>query len=88
MKKASLKSEAFFLPFVLITFDLKQEKVEMASTILKNARIVNESTITEGDLLIKDGRIERLDAIIDSDARQEIDVKGNFVIPGIIDDQG
>lgn len=59
----------------------------MASTILKNARIVNESTITEGDLLIKNGRIERMDAIIDSDVRQEIDVEGNFVIPGIIDDQ-
>ena len=59
----------------------------MASIILKNARIVNESKIIEGDLLIKDGRIEQLGSIIDSDAKQEIDVKGKHIIPGIVDDQ-
>ncbi len=59
----------------------------MASIILKNARIVNESKIIEGDLLIKDGRIEQLGSIIDSKAKQEIDVKGKHIIPGIVDDQ-
>lgn len=59
----------------------------MASIILKNARIINESEIKEGDLLIKDGRIEQFGAIIDSNAKQEIDIGGKFVIPGIIDDQ-
>lgn len=59
----------------------------MARIILKNARIVNESNIIEGDLLIKDGRIEQVGSIIDADAKQEIDLAGKVVIPGIVDDQ-
>jgi len=59
----------------------------MASIILKNARIVNESSIIEGDLLIKNGRIEQFGSIIDANAKQEIDLNGKHLIPGIIDDQ-
>ena len=59
----------------------------MASIILKNARIVNEGQIIEGDLLIKDGRIEQVGSIIDAPAKQEIDINGKHIIPGIIDDQ-
>lgn len=59
----------------------------MASIILKNARIVNESSILEGDLLIKNGRIEKFGSIIDSNAKQEIDINGKHIIPGIVDDQ-
>lgn len=59
----------------------------MAGIILKNARIVNESNIIEGDLLIKNGRIEQFGSIIDAEAKQEIDLNGKHVIPGIIDDQ-
>jgi dihydroorotase len=29
----------------------------MTTTLISNARIVNEGTVTQGDLLIRDGRI-------------------------------
>lgn len=59
----------------------------MASIILKNTRIVNEHRIFEGDLMIKDGRIEKIDSIIDFNAKQEVDLEGKILMPGIIDDQ-
>ena len=59
----------------------------MARIILKNARIVKESNLIAGDLLIMDGRIEQVGSIIDADAKQEIDLAGKVVIPGIVDDQ-
>lgn len=58
----------------------------MSKTILKNCKIVNEGTITEGDVLIRNGRFERIADSISIQAN-EIDVKGNYLFPGIIDDQ-
>ena len=54
-------------------------------TVIKNARIVNEGRITEGDLAIRDGRIDRVGGTIDGD--REIDARGAWLIPGMIDDQ-
>ena len=54
-------------------------------TVVKNARIVNEGTVTEGDLAIRDGRIDRVGGVIDGD--REIDARGAWLIPGMIDDQ-
>ncbi len=60
----------------------------MAVTILRNARIVNEGVIIEGDILIKDNRIERVGGEISFPGRMnEIDAKGNYLLPGAIDDQ-
>ena len=60
----------------------------MSSFIIRNARIVNEGKIIEGDLLIKDGRIDRIGGEISVNASvHEIDAKGNYLLPGAIDDQ-
>jgi dihydroorotase len=59
----------------------------MSTTIIKNARIVNEGKIVEGDLLIKGERIEKIANHI-SDANATIlDAEGRFLLPGVIDDQ-
>ncbi len=58
----------------------------MTNTIIRNGKIVNRNRIVEGDLLIKGNRIEKIGGIINVEGK-EIDVKGSYVIPGIIDDQ-
>ncbi|MFC4095443.1 dihydroorotase [Euzebyella saccharophila] len=59
----------------------------MKRTLIKNAHIVNENTIVAGDVLIEGDRIERIDRDISSENAQVIDVNGNHLFPGIIDDQ-
>lgn len=57
--------------------------------LLKNARMINEGAIKEGDLLISGDRIERIDDHIsprNGDVRV-VDLEGRFLMPGIIDDQ-
>ncbi len=55
--------------------------------LIKQARIVNRGTITEGDILIKDGRIIKVGRDISAPEAKVIDAKGQLAIPGIIDDQ-
>ncbi len=59
----------------------------MKRIIIKNAQIVNEGKITEGDLLVKGGRIEKIGGTIDAVVDMEIDGTGKYLMPGIIDDQ-
>ncbi|MFN3950960.1 MAG: dihydroorotase [Thermaurantimonas sp.] len=62
----------------------------MAKTILiKNARIVNEGTTLESDLLIAEERISRIDKVITppNSNTKIIDAMGKFLLPGVIDDQ-
>jgi dihydroorotase len=59
----------------------------MNSTLITNARIVNEGTVYEGDVLIKGSYIERVDKQISSPTNHIIDANGNFLLPGVIDDQ-
>ncbi len=60
----------------------------MSITVIKNARIVNEGVVTEGDLKIRDDRIETIAAQIDSPpGAREIDADGAYLLPGMIDDQ-
>lgn len=59
----------------------------MKSILIKNARLVNRGNITEADILIKNGRIEKIAGSISAPADLEIDAKGKHVLPGIIDDQ-
>jgi dihydroorotase len=56
--------------------------------LIKNARLVNEGQITDGDLLIRDGRIARIDTSISaSENTRVMDAAGAFLLPGMIDDQ-
>lgn len=56
--------------------------------LIKNISIVNEGNSKQGDILIKNGRIERVDAGIDVKfATEEIDGSGKHILPGVIDDQ-
>ncbi len=58
----------------------------MSKIVIKNARIVNEGKIIEGDMLVSGDRIERIDSSIDSDGK-EINAEGLILMPGIVDDQ-
>ena len=59
------------------------------SYLIKNARIVNEGEVFDGDLLIEDGRIAKIDTSIGPKSANVnvIDAEGKFLIPGVIDDQ-
>lgn len=61
----------------------------MQPTLIKNASIVNEGAIISADLLIVDGIIHRIDPDITptSPSTRIIDLKGGYLLPGIIDDQ-
>src|SRR6185369_10180316 len=60
----------------------------MNSTLILNARIVNEGKIVEGDVLIEDTRIEKIGTDLQSiSAHQVVDANGKLLIPGAIDDQ-
>ena len=58
--------------------------------IIRNACIINEGTSMHADLLISNERIEKIDTsihITGMDNYKEINAKGLFLLPGIIDDQ-
>ncbi len=59
----------------------------MQSIIIRNASIINRGTITEGDIFIKNGRIDRIGKKLDIQADLSFDASGKYVMPGIIDDQ-
>jgi len=56
--------------------------------LIKNAQLVNEGTVTPGDLMIHRGRIERCDSDITARGSvQVLDATGRYLLPGMIDDQ-
>jgi len=60
----------------------------MSNYILKNGQIINEGLSFQGDLLIRNGIIERIDKQIDNTINaKEIDAEGKLILPGCIDDQ-
>ena len=61
----------------------------MKRTIIKNAKIVNEGVVFEGDILIQDDIIIEIDDMISIKSSDDIviDAEGNYVLPGVIDDQ-
>lgn len=60
----------------------------MSDTLIKNARLVNEGSIQESDLLISKGRIEKVDASISAGADTTVfEARGRHLLPGLIDDQ-
>ena len=59
----------------------------MSSILILNANVVNEGSINEQDVLIKNDRIAKIDSGISTENHTIIDAKGQFLIPGVIDDQ-
>ncbi len=57
--------------------------------LIKNARIVNEGEIMEGDVFIEDGTIVEVDSSISAKSPDlnVFDAEGNYLLPGVIDDQ-
>lgn len=60
----------------------------MASVLIKGATVVNEGKQEVTDVLVKNGRIEKIGTGIqpDGDCR-EINAEGLYLLPGVIDDQ-
>ncbi|MGJ8591871.1 MAG: dihydroorotase [Aquaticitalea sp.] len=58
-------------------------------TLIKNAKIVNEGRVFEGDILIEGNIIKEVADSISAKSSQDviIDVEGSYVFPGVIDDQ-
>lgn len=59
----------------------------MQTYLLKNIAIVNEGRTSHGDVLIKNGRIEKTGSGLAFAGAKEIDGSGKFLLPGAIDDQ-
>jgi len=60
----------------------------MRNYLIKNISIVNEGKISTADLLVKNGRIEKIGTDIQPDfAVTEINGEGKHLLPGAIDDQ-
>ncbi|WKK57337.1 dihydroorotase [Sphingobacterium sp. BN32] len=59
----------------------------MSTILIKNAQVVNEGEVKAQDLLIKNGRIEKIAGTIDVSADKEINAEGLHLFPGLIDDQ-
>lgn len=60
----------------------------MNTYLIVNAKIVNEGQISHSDILIENGRISKIASQITLKGNvQVIDAQGNFVLPGVIDDQ-
>jgi dihydroorotase len=56
--------------------------------LIKNARMVNEGQTLDGDMLIRNGRIERVDSEISAPENCRVmDARGRLLMPGMIDDQ-
>ncbi len=60
----------------------------MSNTLIKNARLVNEGSVTECDVLIGGERIEKIASDISAgDGTTVVDIGGAILMPGMIDDQ-
>ncbi len=60
----------------------------MAKILLRNALVVNEGMKDVKDVLVDNGRIERIDNNIGAKGNcKEIDAEGLHLLPGVIDDQ-
>ncbi|MEM9935144.1 MAG: dihydroorotase, partial [Bacteroidota bacterium] len=61
----------------------------MSTTLLKQAQIVNEGTISRKDIFIKNGIIEQIGSELSLPADQVLDLgdENTYLLPGVIDDQ-
>ena len=61
----------------------------MQNYLIKNVQVVNEGRIITSDILIKNGRIEKIGELIThvDPSVKEINGEGKYLLPGAIDDQ-
>jgi len=60
----------------------------MQNYLLKNCLVVNEGKISANDVIIRNGRIEKVAGSIQSNSNlTEINADGKYLFPGVIDDQ-
>ena len=60
----------------------------MSRILIRNARLVNEGLVFDADVLVAYGRIEKIASSIEGvTASLELDARGRWLIPGMIDDQ-
>jgi dihydroorotase len=59
----------------------------MNSTLITNAKIVNEGKVFEGDILIKGSFIEKIGKGLSEPQAKVIEANGKLLMPGAIDDQ-
>jgi len=57
------------------------------NTLIRNARLVNEGRITEADVYIEGALIHTIGPGLTKIADRTIDARGQFLLPGLIDDQ-
>lgn len=69
-----------------MAFDLNFTGQDMQNYLIKNIQVVNEGQIKNADVLITNGRIEKIASQINEDAI-EINGEGKHLFPGCIDDQ-
>lgn len=55
--------------------------------LIVNANVVNEGQISQQDVLIRQGRIEAIGNNLASAEAEVLDAKGQYLLPGMIDDQ-
>jgi dihydroorotase len=57
--------------------------------LIKNISVVNEGAITNADVLLKNGRIEKIAPLINPEGNRVIEIngEGKLLLPGAIDDQ-
>ncbi|MBP8067323.1 MAG: amidohydrolase family protein, partial [Pedobacter sp.] len=59
----------------------------MTTYLIKSATLVNEGQQIVADVLIKNGRIEKIGQHLSAAEAQEINADGLYLLPGMIDDQ-
>jgi dihydroorotase len=60
----------------------------MQDILIKNGTFINEGKQFSGDMLIRNGKIEKIASQIDTLANvKELNAEGKWILPGIIDDQ-
>lgn len=59
----------------------------MGKTLFKNGKVINEGSIKEYDILVVDEIISKIGGDISDPMANVIDLNGQFILPGIIDDQ-
>ena len=60
----------------------------MNDTIITNARLVTDGAVSEADVLIRGGRIAKIDSTIPAGSNTVVyDASGHYLLPGLIDDQ-
>ena len=60
----------------------------MTDLLLRGGNLINEGIRTEQDILVRNGRIEKIAPSISPTANcKELDVSGKWILPGLIDDQ-